>query len=142
MPTFNPPQAITHSPPSSTPFWQATSTSTPCPLVRPPGEKHDAASAPGSEAGHTPQTSLPWTLPGRHRSPGGLCRPGGYHPCPQGEGCGVSMVWGVRGAEGRHGASPVGCQSARWGANLPGASWLQDHKSHSLDGSVHSTSVS
>ena len=113
MPTFNPPQAITHSPPSSTPFWRATSTSTPCPLVRPPGEKHDAAPAPGSEAGHAPQTSLPWTLPGRHHSPSGLCRPGGYHPCPQGEGCGASVVCGGGGgAEGRHGASQVGCQSA------------------------------
>lgn len=136
MPTFSLPQTITHSPPGSTPFWQATSTSTPRPLARPPGEKHDAAPAPGSEAGHTPQTSLPWTLPGRHCSPGGLCRPGGYHPHPQGEGCGASTVCGGAGIL-REDMEP-----ARWGANLPSASWLQDHKSHSLDGSVYSTSVS
>lgn len=94
MPTFSPPQTITQSP-RFHPL--LVSHLHPRPLTWPPGEKHDAAPAPGSEAGHTPQTSLPWTLPGRHCSPGGLCRPGGYHPRPQGEGCGASTVCGGAG---------------------------------------------
>ena len=51
---------------------------------------------------------------------------------------GVGPPWCVGGA----GVLREDMEPARWGANLPGASWLQDHKSHSLDGSVHSTSVS
>ncbi|XP_047295081.1 dedicator of cytokinesis protein 6 isoform X6 [Homo sapiens] len=55
------------------------------------GEEYGAAPAAWPATRHTPQAALPRTLPGRHHCLGGLCGPGGHHPCPQGT-C-VPRMW-------------------------------------------------
>lgn len=78
----------THSPSSPT---HSPSSPTHSPLTPPPGEEYGTAPASWPATRHTPQAALPWALPGRHHCPGGLCGPGGHHPCPQGGRCRVSM---------------------------------------------------